>query len=409
MHTGIARGTPAYRRLSAAMLIAGLSSFALLYSVQPLLPAFAHDYGVNAETASLVVSMATGPMALALVPAGILSDRVGRRPLMIASLAAAALLTALSAVVPGWWGLLAMRFLTGIFLAGIPAIAMTYVAEEVDVASIGSAMGLYIAGSAIGGMTGRLGAAIIADWLGWRVALAVLGGLGLLAALAFWRTAPASRNFTPRRDDLGALVTGVRRLAADAAMPFLYAEGFLLMGAFVTAYNYLGFRLTAPPFSLGQSVIGAIFVLYLLGSASSTMFGGFAGRVGRRKVLWIPMALMLLGVLMTGPDRLWAIVAGLALLTVGFFGGHSIASSWVGRRAGQDRALAAAFYLLFYYLGSSVLGSIGGIAWTHGGWNGVMLFVGGLSLLAILAAVRLAWIRPLPLPEAVPARELPPG
>jgi YNFM family putative membrane transporter len=166
MQSGIVKGTPAYRQLSTAMLIAGLASFALLYSVQPLLPAFAGEYDLTAETASLAVSLATGPMALALVPAGVLSDRIGRRGLMIGSLVTAALLTALSAVAPGWTSLLAMRLLTGIALAGIPAVAMTYVAEEVDAGSIGSAMGLYIAGSAIGGMSGRLGAAV-SSRTGW--------------------------------------------------------------------------------------------------------------------------------------------------------------------------------------------------------------------------------------------------
>jgi YNFM family putative membrane transporter len=245
--------------------------------------------------------------------------------------------------------------------------------------------------------------------VGWRAALAALGGLGLISAAIFWRIAPPSRRFVPRRDDLGALARGVRRLIADPALPWLYGEGFLLMGALVTVYNYIGFRLMAPPFSLSQSKVGAIFLLYLIGSASSAWFGGFAGRVGRRKVLWGPIALMLAGVLLTVSTNLWLVVSGLALFTAGFFGGHSIASSWVGRRAGQDRALGAALYLLFYYLGSSILGSVGGLAWTHGGWHGITLFVGGLSVLGIVAALRLVAIRPLPIPEAADEPELPPG
>ncbi|MDO6413071.1 MFS transporter [Sphingomonas sp. BIUV-7] len=409
MHSGITRGSPAYRRLSWAMLLAGLATFSLLYSVQPLLPVFSAEYGVSAEAASLAVSLATAPMALLLIPAGILSDRIGRRPLMIGSLVAAAMLTILSAIMPGWETFLAMRFLTGVALAGIPAVAMTYLAEEVDAGSVGSAMGLYIAGSAIGGMSGRFGIALLTDWMGWRTAEAALGATSLIMAAAFWRTAPVSRLFVPRRDDLGAIGRSLKRLAGDAALPYLYAVAFLLMGALVTIYNYIGFRLTAPPFALGQSAVGAIFLLYLLGSASSTWFGGFAGRIGRRKVQWVPIALLLAGVLLTAPDRLELIILGLALITIGFFGGHSIASSWVGRRAMQDRALASACYLLFYYLGSSILGSVGGVAWTRGGWHGIVLFVGALAILSILAALRLVAVKPLPFPESGPTPELPPG
>ena len=100
-HHGIARGTADYRALTWAMLLAGLATFALLYTAQPLLPLFTAEYGVSAEVASLAVSLTTGPMAIALVPAGILSDRLGRRPLMIASLLTAAVLTIVAAVLPG--------------------------------------------------------------------------------------------------------------------------------------------------------------------------------------------------------------------------------------------------------------------------------------------------------------------
>jgi len=176
--TRIARDTAAYRRMALALLMAGFSTFALLYDVQPLLPLFAGQFGINAANASLSVSFATGAMALSFIPAGILSDRIGRLPVMTISLLASALLTILSAALPGWTTLLVMRALTGIALAGVPSVAMAYVSEEVDAVSVGSAMGLYIAGSAIGGMAGRLGMTLIAEHFGWRGAVGV--GLGRL-------------------------------------------------------------------------------------------------------------------------------------------------------------------------------------------------------------------------------------
>ncbi|MCU6455149.1 MFS transporter [Sphingomonas sp. A2-49] len=392
------RGTPAYRRLTLAMLFAGFSTFSLLYSVQPLLPLFAHDYALSAEGASLAVSLATGPLAVGILFAGILSDRVGRRPLMVWAMFLAGMLTLAAALVPGWHALLGLRLLTGIALAGVPAVAMAYVAEEVDVASVGAAMGLYIAGSAIGGMGGRLVASLVADVAGWRWALGCVGLAGVAMAEAFRRLAPPSRGFVAGGG--GSPIAGAAALFRDRALPLLYAEAFVLMGVFVTVYNYAGFRLLAPPYGLSQAAVGLVFLLYILGSASSALFGSFAGRVGRRRVFWLPIVLLIAGVAASAARPLALVVGGIALVTIGFFGAHSIASAWVGRRAVGNRGQGAALYLFFYYLGSSVLGSAGGIAWTHAGWRGVTLFCLALGGIALALAVLLARIAPLPLPEA---------
>jgi YNFM family putative membrane transporter len=392
----ISSGTPAYRKLALALLIAGFATFSLLYSVQSLLPVFARSFNVSAGEASLVVSLATGAMALTLLVASVISDRVGRRQMMTASLFAGSLLTLSSAVLPGWHTLLVTRFLTGIALAGIPAVAMAYVAEEVSGSSIGTAMGLYIAGSGLGGMAGRLTASVITDLAGWRVALVAVGGSSLIGALVFWRIAPPSRAFVSRRHDWASFSASMRILRSDAALPWLYSEGFLLMGSFVTVYNYVSFHLLSAPYSLSQSAVGAIFLFYIVGSFSSTWFGHLAGRLGRRRVFWMPVLALLGGVALTAATPLICIILGIGVVTVGYFGAHSVASSWVSRRGGAARAQAAAFYLFFLYVGSSVLGSAGGIAWSRAGWPGVALFTGALVMAALLIALRLIAVKPLP-------------
>ncbi len=395
MSAALAAGTPGYRRLTWAMLFAGFATFSTLYAVQPLLPLLAKDYRLSAEAASLAVSMATGPLAVGILVAGAVSDRLGRRGLMVAAMMVAALLTLAAVMVPGWYGLLALRFLAGLALAGVPAVAMAYVAEEVDAASVGSAMGLYIAGSALGGMGGRLVASLVAAFANWRWALAAVGLAGLVMAEAFRRLAPRSRRFVASDADWLALPRGAAILFRDPGLRLLYLESFLLMGVFVTIYNYAGFHLLAPPYGLGQAAVGAVFLLYILGSISSSLFGGLAGRMGRRRIFWIPIALLIGGVALTAAAPLWMVIAGIAVVTVGFFGAHSIASAWVGRRGGAARGQAAAWYLFFYYMGSSVLGSAGGIAWTHGGWHGVVAFCIALSLSALIVGFLLFRIRPL--------------
>lgn len=390
----IRSGTPVFRRTALALAAAGFSTFAVLYAVQPLLPIYADDFGVSPAASSLALSLPCGLLAVALLVVSPLSEIWGRKPVMLASLVASALLTVVAALVPGWYGFLALRALTGLTASGLPAVAMAYLAEEMDAKAIGLSMGLLVGGNALGGMSGRLISGVMADFVSWRAGLAVIGGLALAAALAFWRWLPPSRRFVPRRLAWAEVPGSFTHHFRDAGLPWLFAEAFLLMGGFVCIYNYIGFRLLEPPYALSQAVIGLIFSVYLAGMVSSPVTGELASRFGRR-VLWVATAVGLAGIVMTLSDHLLLILAGIVVTTVGFFGAHAVASSWVGRRALRDRAQASAIYLGLYYLGSSVLGTAGGWFFAHSGWNGVVLFVGGLYGLALTIALRLSRLPPL--------------
>ncbi|AWN46688.1 MFS transporter [Methylobacterium terrae] len=387
---GIEIGTPAFRRSALALAAAGFSTFAVLYAVQPLLPVFAEVFGVTPAASSLSLSLATGLLAVAMLVVSPLSEVWGRKPVMLASLLASALLTLVAACMPTWSSFLAVRALAGLAMSGVPAVAMAYLAEEMHGRAIGLAMGLLVSGNSLGGMTGRLLSGVLTDHYGWRVALAVLGLLALAAALAFWRFLPASSRFLARPLPWRAVPGTFLGHWRDAGLPWLYAEAFLLMGGFVTLYNYVGFRLLAPPYSLSQSAVAAIFVVYLAGTASSTLVGHAAGLLGRRRVLWLAIAVGLAGIALTAAESLGLIVAGIVVATIGFFGAHSVASGWVGRRALHHRAQASSTYLCLYYLGSSVAGTAGGWFFAHAGWHGVVGFVGALYLAAFLVALRLA-------------------
>ena len=392
----IERGTPAFRRTNLALFSAGFSTFALLYCVQPLLPVFSREFGVSAAASSLSLSLTTALLAASVLLAGALSEAWGRKSVMVVSLFAAAILTMICGVVPGWHALLVVRALEGIAFSGLPAVAMAYLSEEMDYQSVGLAMGLYIGGSGLGGMTGRFVVGYLTDVASWRVAMGTVGGFGILAALIFWRTLPPSRHFRPRPLALGQLRESFLDHLRDAGLPWLFIEGFLLMGSFVTTYNYIGFRLMAAPYGLSQTAVGAIFIVYFIGIFSSAWVGNLAGRLGRRKVFWATTVTMLAGLLISLMSSLTIIITGIAVLTAGFFGAHSIASSWVGLRARHSKAQASALYLFFYYVGSSVVGSFGGFFWTALGWRGVVGFIGSLLILALLISLRLSVLQPLP-------------
>ncbi|WP_244754160.1 MFS transporter [Rhodanobacter sp. B2A1Ga4] len=391
----IHHGTPAFRQTNLALFAAGFATFGLLYCVQPLMPEFSRHYGVSEAGAALSLSLTTGVLAFAMLFAGGVSDAWGRKPVMVASLLASALLVLVTAVMPDWTALLAVRTLLGLTLSGLPAVAMTYLGEEMDTESIGLGMGLYISGSAVGGMGGRLISGVLADFFGWRIGVAVVGVIGVLAALVFWRALPPSRHFIAQPLRWRALLGRFAGMFRDRGLPWLFVEGFLLLGAFVTVYNYLGYRLMAPPYKLSQAVVGLIFGIYLIGTFSSAWMGHLAGQLGRRKVLWTAFALMLAGVALTMTRPLPLIMLGIVAITFGFFGGHSIVSSWVGRRAGAAKAQAASVYLFCYYMGSSIAGASGGLFYASHGWNGVALFVGLLVLAGLLVALRLFRLPPL--------------
>jgi YNFM family putative membrane transporter len=273
---------------------------------------------------------------------------------------------------------------------------MAYLSEEIDPQSLGRSMGLYIAGNGLGGLCGRLLLSTLTEWTSWRVAVAALGIFGALAAIEFWRSLPPSRNFRPIRLSLTELVADTRAHFSDGGLPWLFLTGFLLMGCFVSVYNYLGYRLAAAPFDLSPSEIGLVFTLYLVGMLGSAWGGKLADRIGRRHVLWMMVAVMAAGLLLTLAPSLVVIILGVAALTFGFFGAHSVASSWIGRRALRARALASAVYLCCYYLGSSGLGSTSGLMWGFDGWNGVVALLAVVMLLLMGVSLHLRKLAPLP-------------
>ncbi|WP_426322029.1 MFS transporter [Pseudoduganella sp. R-43] len=377
-----------------AMFFGGFSCFALLYCVQPLMPLLSSEFALTPAQSSLSLSLATAAMAVSLLASSAISDRFGRKPLMVGALAISAIMTLLCALADGYGQLLVARVLLGVALGGMPAVAMAYLAEEIEPESLGLSMGLYISGSAFGGMVGRMVTSILSDFFSWRVALVAMGAAGVLAAVEFWRSLPESRRFHRSPGGWRALPENALRHLRDDGLPWLFTLAFLLMGCMVSAYNYISYRLLAVPFELRQSVVGGISFLYLLGIFSSVWAGKLADRYGRKGVLYLVLSLMLTGIVLTLSSCLPLVIAGLALFTFAFFAAHSMTSSWVGRRA-RGAALASALYLFFYYLGSSVIGWASGILWGRAGWAGVVLLLASCLVAAVAIAIHLRRLTPI--------------
>lgn len=390
----IEKGSPAFMKTVLALFSGGFATFALLYCVQPMMPLLSQEFAINAAQSSLVLSAATAMLAIGLLITGPISDRIGRKPVMVFALVCAALSTLASAVMPSWELVLATRALVGLSLSGLAAVAMTYLSEEIHPQHIGLAMGLYIGGNAIGGMCGRLISGVLIDFVSWHTAMLCIGGLALVAAVVFWKVLPESRNFRPQTLNPRSLLNGFVMHFRDAGLPWLFLEAFLLMGAFVTLFNYIGYRLLAEPYHMNQALVGLLSIVYLSGIYSSAQVGALADRLGRRKVFWASIVVMAGGMLMTLASPLAMIIVGMLVFTFGFFGAHSVASSWIGRRALKAKGQASSLYLFSYYAGSSVAGTAGGVFWHMAGWNGIGLFIGSLLAVALLVALHLSRLAP---------------
>ena len=400
--TWVESGSPAYRRISLALFLAGFATFSLLYCVQPVLPELAQYFSLGAAGSSLALSVSTGCLAAAIFIAGALSEGRDKRRLMFASMALAALCNLGAALAPTWGMLLTARALEGVLLGGVPAVAMAYLSDEIHPRGLGFAMGLYVGGTAFGGMAGRIGMSALADQFGWRVAMGTISVLGLLSAVGFVLLLPRGHRIVasaaaaalPSKGLAYHLQAWRTHLQTPGLLP-LFLSAFALMGVFVSLFNYAGFRLAAAPYGLNQTQIGLIFSVYLFGIVASPAAGALADRWGRGPVLVGGVALMSAGVALTLAMPLAAVIAGIAVLTFGFFVAHAVASGWVGQLAVQSKGHASSLYLLAYYLGSSVLGSAGGWFWELGRWPTLVAFSLVLLMGALALALRLRRLAPI--------------
>lgn len=398
-YAGYLAGSPEHRRVVLALFAAGVATFVLLYSTQALFPQLADDFGVSRATSTWSLSATTAALALTLLVVGPLSDRVGRTRIVHLSLAASTLVALACALAPTWAAVVGLRAAQGVALAGLPAVATAYLREELHPSTQARAAGLYIGGTAVGGMAGRLVTGPVAEVAGWRWALAGAAALGLVCAVAVRLLLPGSRGFVPVGAGARAVLERAGRAVADPALVALYLIGACGVGAFTAVFNTLGFRVEAPPFHLGLGAASLLFLVYPAGTVGSTLAGRLADRVGRRAVAPLGVLLALAGLALTGPDRLPVVVTGVALLTAGFFVVHGLASGWVPARAHAGRVAtgqAAAFYLFSYYLGASVFGALAAHLWLAHGWAGVtalsavLLVICGVLALALRRMPQLA-------------------
>lgn len=371
-----------YKKALIASLCSGLASYNALYATQAVLPALSEDFGVSPSLAALTVSATTGGLALMVIPLSIVSERFGRRRVIQASVLAATLFSLALVTLPSIQSIIAVRLLQGIAVAGVPAVTMAFLSEEIDRRYLPRIMGFYIAGNSLGGLIGRLIPGIALEFTDWRLATLLSALFAFAMALMTTWVLPKQRFFTPKKITLAHELQAFANHLRDPILLKLFLLPFLLMGSFVSLYNYMTFRLINT-FGLPESLAALVFVIYLSGTWTSTRTGTMVNRYGQAKVVVACIALALVGLFLAFIPTVPTTLAAVLLFTATFFPAHSISSAWVGEVARQDRAEASSIYILSYYLGSSIIGWVSGYFFAHS-WG---LLVAWLILLTLIALV----------------------
>ncbi len=380
-------GSKQHKRATSGILLGSTITFAIMYSPQPLISLYAKQYSISPDTAGLSISLTTISLAVSLFFVSVFAGTFNRKKIMTWSLILTSCLTIASSFTHSFNAFLVLRFLEGISVAGFPSIAMAYQNEEFSPSDIGRVMGYYVSGTAIGGFTGRIIIGALTDLTNWHTAFLIQGVLSLAGSLWFLAYLPESKNFTRRKFSSEQWVSGIKSTLFNKRLFSIYVTGFLLMGAYITILDYIGYPLTKAPYNLSQTVFGFLFTVNLFGIWSSIFFGKLADKHSRRNILLLAVLILAAGVLLTLAGNLYVKIAGVSLVALGFMAGHSVASGWAGFMASRDnKGQASSFYLLFYYTGSSLLGWLGGIFLNYSGWKGLVFYVTVILAFAALVS-----------------------
>jgi YNFM family putative membrane transporter len=390
------------RRTVAAVFLAGVAVFLVLYETQGLLPAIREAYGIDGPTASLTVSATNVAMAVFLIPFSMLAGRIGHARQIGAGVIVAAILALILPFTPTPELLIAVRFLQGVAIASVPATAMAYLSLRLPSQALPGAIGVYIAGNTIGGLCSRLLTGLAAELLGWHGGLAFTAAVSLVFGLiVVWLLRHDLFSTSRSRSAREVVPTGAeaadpvgqepaearparRMIPLRGGLWRIYLTGFLCMIVFGGSFTMLGTRLQHDPWRLSEGAVALFFLIYLVGTVVTTYYGRLATKFPRTRITLVGMVVALAGAGLTLIDSLPAIIGGMSLLTAGFFLGHTGASAAASAsRPGVDSTRAAAIYLTVYYLGTSLGAWLSAVLFVDFAWPGVVGMC-AVSLIAVL-------------------------
>lgn len=366
-------GTRDFWFATLALALGSFMIFANVHMTQPLLPQLAESFQLTPLQASWSLTATISMLGLSLLIYGPLSDALGRKSIMVITLLGAVATTLAISQVETYSSLLILRGLQGLFLGGLPAIAIAYLGDEFERKALVVAVGLYISANSLGGVTGRLVSGFVGEHYDWQTVFIVLGFSSFVLVLLFIWLLPASKQFQAKAFRPRSVLSDIRDHLRNPWLLAAYVIGGLNMLVFLTQYSYITFVLAEAPYHLSTHALGMLFLTYLTGSLASAGSGRASAWFSQPTCMIIGILLLMLGSLLTLMGQLPMIISGFLINSFGFFLTHSTLSSWVSQHALKARASASSLYLVFYYLGASLGGFYLEPFWQWAGWSGVVL------------------------------------
>lgn len=360
----------AYKKATAAIMLAGAAAFSMEYCLQPVISRIAATFALSAAQASLPVSAAMFGMALTLLALTAFADRLPRRKLLTASLIVSSLVMSGIVFTASFYAVVAL----------VPVLAMAYVNEEFGPQNVSAGIGMYVCGTTLGGLSGRILASILTDFFSWQVAVAILSIIAALIGILVYILLPYEQHALKKQSSGFSTEVFSKE---NKNLFYLCAAAFCMIGSFVAVYNFIAYVLINAPYNLSQSVIGFLFAVQLFGTFSSALAGRLGARYSARKTIAAFLALLAFGAILTLHEALIIKIDGLSILTIGLFGAHSSACGWSASLIKNGKAAAGSLYMFCYYSGASILGSLGGVFYARLGWHGVVFMSAAAALLAL--------------------------
>ncbi|ELN6868198.1 MFS transporter [Vibrio parahaemolyticus] len=377
-------GTPEYKRITLSLALGSFLVFSNLYLLQPMLPTFATLFSISETQVNWLFAASTLALSFSLVPMAVLSESIGRKPVMMVGLFSIPAISALMLLGDSFMFLVACRALIGIALAAFAAVAVAYMAEELDKHAFSMAIGTYIAANSLGGIAGRISGGLLADNFSVNVAIEVMMVVTLIGVICVHYLLPKQRNFTPSSSSLRHQNRAIIGHFRNQRVWFAMLIGGLNFALFVNLYSVMGFRLVSAPHNVPVGLASLIFICYLGGTFSSRCAGHWSKRYSSILGMFLGAVVSMAGMWIAAFESLAAMLIGLLLISFGAFFTHTLAYGWVGQNATQAKATATALYLVHYYVGGSLGGFLLLYCWQHGGWSTVLL--GGSVLYAVMFA-----------------------
>lgn len=383
--------TPAHHRptalLALTLAVVGVFAFLQVYSVQSILPELQRDLHASVVEVGNAVGVTILAVALVSPFVGMLSDALGRKWLIVTSILALAVPTALMPLVETTHGLLVLRFLQGLAVPGVTVVTMAYIGEEFRGAAMVRIMTLYITGNVLGGFLGRFLLGHLTEVMSWRAAFAAMAVLNLAGGALVWRVLPASRHFVAST----RLAQGLRTLASLLRNPAVQAPcalGFTVLFAQVGMFTFVNLHLAVAPYGFNSAQLANVFAVYLVGVVVTPLAGRLMPRLGLRRTILAAVLLSALGVLATLVPPAWGIITALALASCGVFITQSATTSFIAAHVSVGRSLANGLYYTAYYGGGFAGAWACGIAYSHGGWPATVALLLATQALGWLVAWR---------------------